>query len=336
MRWRILPLLILISSCGGMPGPDWHRTGWDSGSASPDPAQGEVPVLRIAILDVGQGDGAIVLSPSGEAMLIDGGPCDAGRDAVIPFLKSDDITALSYILATHYHSDHICGISEVIASMDSIIGTDDDIIPENGIYDRGSWPDSDDGSFESYISNIASMRHTAMPGEIVMLGDVSIGILAVNGNMQNGAAVDIGDPPDENAASIALVIEYGGFRMFIGGDITGGGYPGNEMPDVESALADMVGDIDVLRVSHHGSAASTNESFLDATMPEAAIISVGDDNDYGHPHNDLIGRLLERNIDVFQTERGSLERSGPVVANGHIIVEVKTDDSYDIVIRPRS
>lgn len=337
MRWIILPLLILIASCGDMSQPDWQRTKWgnERDNAGP-PEQGDDAMLQIAVLDVGQGDATVIIAPSGDAVLIDAGPCGMGKDTVIPFLKANGIASLSYIMATHYHEDHICGIPEVIAGADSILGTHDDIAPENGVYDRGGLPDSDDGSFESYISSIAVMRNAVEPGQIIMLGDVSIEAMAANGKMPDGTAVDIGDPPDENAMSMALVVEFNGFRMFIGGDITGGGYPGNEMPDVESAIADTVGDIDVLRVSHHGSAASTKESFLDATAPETAVISVGDDNDYSHPHEDTIDRLLERNMDIFQTERGSLERSGPVIANGHVIVRVGPDGSYDIVTRPRS
>ncbi|MBI4126275.1 MAG: hypothetical protein HY465_02155, partial [Deltaproteobacteria bacterium] len=87
-------------------------------------------------------------------------------------------------------------------------------------------------------------------------------------------------------------------------------------------LGPLVGDIDILRVGHHGSHTSTNANFLAATTPEVAIISVGDGNDYFHPHASVIDRLLEAGIEVYQTERGWTQNEAVHVAEGNVVIEI--------------
>lgn len=246
--------------------------------------------VRIVAIDVGQGDATLIVSPEREAILIDAGPTEGGGHAVIETLREEGVTELKSVIATHHHEDHTGGIDEVGKY----------ITPTEGVRNR----------------------EDVSPGDVVELGDIIVDVVAAGGRLEDGTIVSL-EPFDENAASLAFVISYAGTRFFVGGDITGGG--GNApytTIDVETLLAPLVGDIDILRVSHHGSHTSTNANFLAATTPEVAIISVGDGNDYFHPHASVIDRLLDAGIEVYQTERGWTTDPRVHVANGNIVIEI--------------
>lgn len=288
--------------------------------------------LQITVIDVGQGDATLIRAPTGEAILVDAGPPGAGTEAILPLLQALGIGALQGIVVTHSHEDHFGGVTEVLAGPDAAPGTADDCILTGGIYDRGEPlrpPESP--RFPLYAASTAGHRQAVHPGEHLRLGGIDLEVVAAGGLLADGASIDLGDPPDENAASIALLIEYAGFRMLIAGDITGGGgEPPYQAPDVETELGPLIGDIDVLRVAHHGSQTSTNPAFLDALRPETAVISVGDNNDYGHPHRSVVERLLKRGIAVYQTERGWLDLDGPLIAQDDIVIEVDGEGNIEI------
>lgn len=319
MQWTLIALFVLLTSCGAS--TDLDRSFRQSeGSTETGPESNEN--LRIIIIDVGQGDATLLIAPGGETVLIDAGPPDATQNAILPLFDTLNISAIDYIFATHFHADHIGGIPAIIQKFQ----------PTRGIYDRGI-PEgaAEDFAVEVYGTQGALMRHTAYPGLVSQLGGVDVEVVAANGALEDGTKIDLGEPRDENAASLALLIEYGAFRMLVAGDVTGGGgTPPYETPDIETPLGKIVGDIDVLRVSHHGSHTSTNKAFLGATKPETAIISVGNGNDYFHPHRSVVDRLLESGIKVYQTERGWSENSADVNVGGNIIIDAKMDGSYAI------
>jgi competence protein ComEC len=330
----LLIILAITSSCGAPPTLDR-----DVEIIPPAPTGGlntpqTVRPLRITVLDVGQGDATFLAAPNGSSLLIDAGPPGAGFSAILPFFESEGIDEIAHVALTHFHNDHTGGLEELLLGSDEDFGTDDDITIKGGIYDHGEVPYGAPGALPAWIeTEFSDIRQTLYPGELIDLGDVHVEVMAAGASLKDGSAIDPGEPPDENALSMVLLIEYAGFRMLVPGDITGGGgSPPYETPDVETALAPLIGDIDVLRIAHHGSKTSTNEAFLAATTPEVAIISVGDDNDHFHPHPSVIDRLLDASIAIYQTERGSLFAEGPIVANGHITVEVDDDGEYRIVI----
>ncbi|MFA5810782.1 MAG: MBL fold metallo-hydrolase, partial [bacterium] len=309
--------------------PSFNR-GASAGIDRPGSLQGDdaaIEPLRIFVIDVGQGDATLIQAPSGEAMLVDAGPVGAGIGRVVPALASRKIAQLEYIVLTHFHDDHTGGLSEVLAGQDGLLGTADDITLKGEIYVRGTQEGSSYGDGAPLgAERAAPPERAALAGDRIGLGDCDVEVVAADGVLKDGIAIDLGDPPDENARSIALLISYKGFRMLIAADLTGGGNdPPYQTPDMETPLAPLIGDIDVLRVAHHGSHTSTNQAFLDATKPEVAIISVGDGNDFFHPHTSVIDQLIDAGVSVYQTERGYLDRDGPVVADGDVTIEVKAD-----------
>lgn len=265
--------------------------------------------LKIFPIDIGQGDATLVIGPSGKTLLIDAGPKESGVSKILPLLNALEVTHLDWMVATHYDADHIGGIAEVLKGGDQVLGTEDDFIPTQGIFDRGDFTEKSTPTFSGYLQTTDPYREEAFPGMIFPLGDgASAKVIVVNGNYSDGRSIHL-NPDEENDACIGLLIQYGDFQYFTAGDLTGGGSPGGyETKDMESITGEILGDIDVLHVGHHGSLTSTNEVFLDEITPEAAIISVGKDNDYGHPTSTVLNRLEEREIEIYRTDQlGTIE-----------------------------
>lgn len=268
----------------------------------------------IHCLDVGQGDATLVVSDSGQSMLIDGGENGLGADIIVPYLTSLGITELDYMIATHYHSDHIGGLDEVFHQ----IGVNQQV------YDRGwNYPTT---AYNQYAAVVSSRRATITDGQVIDLGDgVTVTCLGLNGNGQLSAPFNVTDY--ENEYSISLLIEAGDFDFFVAGDLIGINSGGHR--DIESSVALEAGEIEVYQVNHHASYTSSNSYFLALTQPEVAIISVGDDNPYGHPHQEILDRLSNLAF-IYQTETGSagtLPPSDLRIVNDHILI---TTDGYDV------
>jgi len=252
--------------------------------------------LTVYCIDVDQGDATLVVGPDGTAMLIDAGMTGMGYSTVRPLLNSLGITHLDVMVASHYHDDHIGGLDEV---------ANGGFFPDTA-YDRGTFGGTPGTSaYSQYASAVASVRLTIAPGDVIALGGgATATCVVVNGYLLGGGTVDIsGSDQYENSASVGLLIEYGDFQYLTMGDLTGGGY---NTTDVEGPVGNIVGDVEVLRVSHHGSSTSSYPSFIQSVTPDVALISVGADNPYGHPTNTTLNNLnrSSSSIPILQTTRG--------------------------------
>jgi beta-lactamase superfamily II metal-dependent hydrolase len=284
-------------------------------STQPDPAT--IP-LKIICLDVGQGDATLVLSPSGKSLLFDAGETGKGYEKVWPFLKDTiHIHHLDYTVVNHYHEDHIGGMDEVI---DSLGGSDSVLVWG---YDRGSTYAST--AFTDYTAMLGSKRKTISLSQMIDLGSgVTAKCVAVNGQTYG----DNITPSDENDYGLALLIQYGGFKMIVSGDL--GGYNSGGYKDVESILAPDIGKVSVLHVNHHGSQYSSNPYWVSTLDPTVSVISVGN-NSYGHPTQLALDRLCNdpgANNYIYQTELGSGGTIPPgrgEVVGSNIWIEVSSD-----------
>ena len=245
--------------------------------------------LRLFYPDIEQGSATIVVAPNGTAMLVDAGPeknpDDVLEHYVASLMERGLITKLAYIVATHYDEDHI-------GRMDKLLGFLP-LAPDTQILDRGEFGKVPKTfAYRDYKTAAAAFqRRTIAPGEILDLGDgVTVTCVAVNGMLIDGNRVDLSEASQfENAASVALVVRFGAFDAFIGGDLLG-----NEsfsLPPVEQRVAPAIGDVDIYTVNHHGSRTSSTEPFLAQLKPEVAICQNAANNRHGHPNERIVRRI---------------------------------------------
>jgi len=265
---------------------------------------------EVVVFDVGQGDATLILSPSGQNFLIDGGTEGRGASVIVPFLQGRGITHIDYICATHYHKDHIGGLKDLPAAG----------ITVGEVLDRGDVDVPTAQYFTDYQNAFAGSRRTLTPGEVIDLGgDLSLRCLAVNARFPKGIAIDIsGSPQQENSASICWKLTYDAFDMFVGGDMTGGS-PNSE--NVELPVARECGKVDVYRMNFHGSGISSTGQLLRYLRPEFALCSVSSPNSANFPRQEAIDRinLPERTIPVWSTSAGN-GGSGFVDCGGTITI----------------
>lgn len=279
--------------------------------------------LKIVALDVGEGDATLVITPNGHHFLIDAGPMGSGKRVTLPYLMKNNITRLDHLFASHYDSDHIGGLPEILAGIDGMRDTADDIIVSGHCWDRGESAEKHTASFTSYSESTQDCERVAIPGDRVDFDDgVIVEIMAINGVSRAGRLATLA-PEDENGTSMVLLIRYGNFSYLTTGDLPGGGgNPPFDTIDEETPLAPQIGHVDILHLGHHGSHTASNLTFLKTLSPNAAIISVGDGNSYYHPHPSILQRLAQLNIPVYQTERGHKDGTATShVMNGNIVIE---------------
>lgn len=269
-------------------------------------------ILSIYFIDVGQADSILIISPKDKKLLVDGGDEGNGSAHILPLLRNLGVSSLDYTVASHYHSDHIGGLDEVIAG----IGGSTHII--SAAYDRGGSYGT--GAFKNYATSVGNKRRDINPGQIINLGGgVCIECIASNGFSKSGR---ISSNPGEHPKSVVLLLRYKSFELFLGGDA-------NEM--IEKPLAEIAGDIDVYKVSHHGSATSSTDDFHCLTKPEVSIISVGDGNTYGHPTKEALFRLAAAHSYVYMTEKGILTTIPTQVEVSNATIVIQTNGmSYKI------
>ncbi len=299
-----LLIIILSFSCSCI-NPQGHFTEL----AAPQQSPHQNP-LSINVLDVGQGAATAVVSPEGQVALIDAGKPFAGLSFILPWLRSREINELDWVLISHYDNDHLGGLLEVLLGEDQEWETDDDVTIAGSIWDRGGTPFNPTTWFEDYQSELAprNLLSSVSLGQDLSVSDqVQVTVVLSAGNYLDGSQHHL-NPDEENELSIAVLVEHGSFRYLTAGDLTGGGFSGNrETKDLESHLAEMIGPVDVLHLNHHGSRTSTNEAYLDLLQPKAVMISSGRNNDFGHPHPEVIERLDARGIPYYQTSQGTIE-----------------------------
>ncbi len=273
--------------------------------------------LTITCLDVGQGDATLVQTPGGRTLLFDGGENGRGNSVILPFLQAAGIDTLDWIVASHYHSDHVGGLDEVMAQ----------IPVREAVLDRG-WTYTT-ATYTSYAAAAGAKRQTLVPGQVIDMGDgVTVTCVALNGN--GTLPSPYSNSNYENEYDVCLKVEYGGFDFCQAGDLTGD--PASGSKDIETSVGALVGDVDVYQVNHHGSYTSSVAAFLTALQAEVAVISVGN-NSYGHPHQVVLDRLATYGSFVYQTETGSggtLPASDLRVVGGHVVITTDGGATYQV------
>lgn len=272
--------------------------------------QGPLVILH---MNVGQGDATLIIAPSGETILFDGGDKSTGRKVVTARLQTLGYDKIDCVIASHYDADHIGGLDDAGHLMTAA---------PLRVMDRRETKTLGRKNTQAYTDYAAvfSQKRTSPltlgPGLFEFKSNLSI--LVVSGNGCVYGQGQITKPAlDENASSLSLVLNYGTFDYFIGGDLTGGGRSGSRRTtDLETPTARVVGKVDVLRINHHGSETSSNSTFLEALDPTVAIISVGNGGSnrsrFHHPRRSVLDRLHEiagtESLEkVYLTNRGETD-----------------------------
>ena len=232
----------------------------------------ENSTFEIHFIDVGQADAALVLC-DGKAMLIDGGNAE-DSSLLYTYLKNHNISHLDYVIGTHAHEDHIGGLAGALNY--ASVGTA--YCPATS-YDTKAF-----GNFVKVLDKHGVSITVPSTGDSFTLGSAACTILAVNT-----------DSSDPNNTSIVLRIVYGDTSFLFTGDAE---------RVVEQAILNRGANINstVLKVGHHGSESSTSYVWLREIMPQYAVISVGKDNSYGHPTEEVLSRLRDAEVKTFRTD----------------------------------
>lgn len=265
---------------------------WVDSEAELDPQR---PWLRLHMVDVGQGDGFVLKLPEGAVLSLDGGPTISGDYE--QFLVRKQIERVDYVLLSHAHADHYLGLGAALRRLP------DDCSPR--VYDPGFDRSSDpNATGYSYFRTTAGCRYRtlALNQSVVFDRYASVEVLgatAVPYPMQNSTGI--------NNTSLLLRISYGNFRLLLTGD--------SQTEAEQAAVAAFPQGLaaTVLKVGHHGSCNATGDTFLARVQPELLLLSMGNANDFGHPHCQTMGKLKDRGLRWLRTDvNGDVE----VVSDG--------------------
>ena len=237
--------------------------------------------FSVTALDVGQGD-CIFIRDKNYVYMVDGGSSSessVGRYSILPYIKSQGISTVEGIFLTHADTDHMNGVEELLGMI---------LERKTGITVKylfmPYWlADTNDGKNIAALAKKAGIAVRPLNnGDGIGFGGTDICVLNP----------ETGDGLTDNAGSLVMSVEHGGFKALLTGDIEGEG---------EERLLGSLGGYDCLKVAHHGSRNSGSEGFYNEVKPSVCIISAPKKSVYGHPHAETIKRIEDAGADWYQT-----------------------------------
>lgn len=256
-------LLALLVTLTGCPPLDKNEPPQDSG------------YLKVHYIDVGQAD-AMLLECNGEFILIDGGNV-ADSSLVVSYLQRQGVTELLAVICSHAHEDHVGGLPGALAVFRTY-----HVYAPTRTYSSQCFDD-----FVRYTDQQDLEITIPTPGEYLLFGGATVTFL--------GPTQSYADP---NNTSLVVRVDYGETSFLFTGDME---------TQAENDMLEYWGEdydwcVDVLKVGHHGSETSTGYRFLRAVMPIYGVISVGQGNSYGHPHELPLSRLEQAGVILYRTD----------------------------------
>ena len=260
-------------------------------------------ILTVAFLDVGQGDAIWIESPSGNQVLIDGGPGKVvlrELSKVMPFYDH----SIDVVMASHADQDHVGGLPDVLKKYKANIFIEPGVPGESSSYEKLEKIVAEKEISNSLPKNkIGIKKVLARRGMLIDLGDGAI--LQILFPDRNPLGMET------NMASVVARLIYGENEFLFTGD---------SPVAIENYLVSLDSlESDVLKVGHHGSKTSTSQTFVSAVSPEYAVISVGKDNRYGHPNQETLDTLTNFGAKILRTD----ELSRIVFKSDGINLEIK-------------
>ncbi len=232
--------------------------------------------LKVHFIDVGQADAILIQFPSGQNMLIDAGNNSDGN-LVVKYLKKNGVKKLDHVIGTHPHEDHIGGLDVAVKNFNV-----------SKVY-------------------LPRVTHTTKTYEDLLMAIKNKGLKVTEA--KGGVKLDVGMEvtaellapnstgyEELNNYSAVLRLSFGNTSFLFTGDA-------EDVSETEMLRAGYILKANVLKVGHHGSSSSTSSAFLKAVSPKYAVICVGEGNDYGHPHSEILNNLATAGIEVFRTDQ---------------------------------
>lgn len=240
--------------------------------------------VEVTFVNVGQGDGAVIDVPYRGAVIIDGGggaeysDYNVGEKVFVPYLEAEGITRIEAAFVSHYHKDHAEGVIAAIENLRVKNVFMPDVMPDSKLRKAIE---------EAALKNNTKVHYVSENSRVVF---------------DNGLAVDMIVPTDktalisedENNTSVLYNVGYGEFNCLFTGDMTS--FAEKNLIEYGEAV-----ECDVLKVAHHGSGTATSKEWVDAVKPKCAVISVGENNQFDHPSDEVIKRLS--GSEVLRTDK---------------------------------
>ncbi len=294
-----------------------------NGSAARLLQPGAMGVLKVDVIDVGQGSSALIRFPAGQTMLVDGGgfpgsSYDVGCEVLAPFLWHEGIRRLDYVVLSHYHPDHALGLCFILRNFDVGQFWTSEI----------SGDDHEATVIRRRLNEIALKRKIAIRTFPSLLKDVHIGPAEVRLLHPTTDFFQHASRKELNDLSLAFAISFGKTRVILPGDIDS---------RVEKSIIRRLkgGMLTLLVAAHHGSRNSSCGQFLDALNPVAVVFSCGYDNVFHFPAPAVLKRCARRNIPAYRTDVNGDVRALSDGSNWKITSEAE-GDSYENVFFRRS
>ncbi|ABP67385.1 beta-lactamase domain protein [Caldicellulosiruptor saccharolyticus DSM 8903] len=248
-------------------------------------------VCTLFFLDVGQGDSILIKSPENRFILVDSGP-NTAEERILKIFNILNIKTFDMIIATHPHEDHIGNMDKVISNFG---------VKKFYTIDKTT-------NTQTFEDMLKALKEKGLKINIVRPYDR----ISINGILLTFLS-PLKDYEDLNDSSVVTMVEFAKRRVLLTGDIS-------KVVEYDMIRANEDVRADVLKVSHHGSYAATSNIFLKQVNPQLAVISVGKDNPYGHPHDSTLERLKNYRIKVLTT-----------MDNGNIAVIISPDGSVKVL-----
>ncbi len=274
-------------------------------TAPPTPTAVPGTTLQVHFINVGQGNSALVVAPSGKTMLVDSGELVQSGKVASYLLSVLGTKTIDYFVVTHYHSDHFGSYTDLLRNQGVSVTT--------ATYDRGgdrteynSPIYTDYYDFCTTQNPTACKRTTLHENDLINLGAGITAKVLCMGSVSPRIAACGQTYLSENDNSALILVTMGSMDVWLGGD-TSGDSSHTYYADVETAAVSQgkIGSyLDVYGVDHHGSCYSTNQNLVNATLPTVSVFSLGN-NTYGHPCSTVVTRLTNAGSNLYYTEDSS-------------------------------